>query len=228
MEDLAKFFSAMRHGVTKLIPLTIFGNTCFSFSPTKNLKLLDKLNTSERVFHSSGFVYKLYDTSSTPFQPNDDIIKLVGNDYFPDLRVIPLKASGRKMLRYKYIKETNEPHTLKWFQSLLDVLEALHRNGIVHSDERDRNLVYTAGGVIKLIDFDFAGKVNELYPDTYNALPEERHSKARPGKPRKLVHDICAVIKIILHKVPLTDQQKAYLRRCRDDESIPVRDVFSL
>ena len=92
VEDLAKFFSAMKYGVTKLMPLTMFGNKCFSFLPTENVKLLDAFNTSKCVFHCSGVVYKLYDTLSTPFQPNEGIIKQLDKEYLPGLCVTPLKA----------------------------------------------------------------------------------------------------------------------------------------
>lgn len=88
------------------------------------------------------------------------------------------------------------------------------------------HLVFTVEGIIKLIDFDLAGKVGEEYPDIYNPLLDKRHPDARPGKPRQSFHDIYALIKIILRKVVLTDQQKAYLKRRLDDESVPVCNVF--
>lgn len=202
------------------MPLRMFDNKHFCFLPTKGLEFLDALNKSKRVFYCNGTVYKLYDTLNTPLKPNNNIIELLDDGdqkYLSDLCVTSLTTGGHKMLQYRYIKETNVSPTL----------EKLHKNGIVHSDVRARNLVFTVGGVIKLIDFDLAGKVGEKYPDIYNDLPDQRHPDARANKPRQPFHDIYALIKIML-LFSLTHQQKAYLRRCLNDESVCVHDIINV
>lgn len=81
----------MKYGVTKLNPLTIFGNC--SFSRDLNFELTDLLNESNHVFYYHGIVYKLYDTVNTALKPNKDFIRVLdsdGEEYLPGLRVTTL------------------------------------------------------------------------------------------------------------------------------------------
>ena len=130
-------------------------------------------------------VYKLNDPSSC-FKPNDDHIQLLDTDsqqYLPDLKVTRLPA-GYMMLQYSYIEETKVVPVLAIFRSAFTALEKLHEKGIVHSDVRTWNIVFTTDGIVKLIDFDLAGKVGENYPENYNHLSEERHPDAQGDKRR--------------------------------------------
>ena len=227
-DDLAKFFSAMKYGVTNLNPLEIFGNRSFSIWPTRdlNFELTDSLNESNRVFYCNGIVYKLYDTLNTALNPNEDFIRLLdsnGEEYLPGLRVTTL-IEGYQMLQYTYIDERKEVIPLNWFQTVLDALEVLHKNLIVHSDVRYRNLVFTTNG-IKLIDFDLAGKVGDPYPSSFRHFSDERHPDASPGKPRKTIHDIHALALIIIRYGVLMVGQRSHLEKCLKDDNASVCQV---
>jgi len=159
---------------------------------------MDALNPSLRVFRRNGMVYKLYDPSSC-FKPNDDCIQLLDTDsqqYLPDLKVTPLPA-GYTMLQYRYIEETNVAPVLAIFRSAFTALEKLHEKGIVHSDVRARNVVFTIDQNVELIDFDLAGKVGDSYPENFNHFGEEHHPDAKPKKARQAFHDHYALILIM-------------------------------
>ena len=228
--ELAKLFSAMKYGVTNLKPLEMFGNKLFSFQPIRGLEFtyMDALNHSWWVFKHNGMVYKLYDTSSC-FKPNDGHIQLLDTDsqqYLPNLKVTRLPA-GYMMLQYSYIEETKVAPVLAIFRSAFTALDKLHEKGIVHSDVRAQNIVFTTDGIVKFIDFDLVGKVGENYPENYNHLSEERHPDIQPKKARYPFHDHYALITIMLAKVHLRDDQRKHLEKCHKDEKFSVEGIFN-
>ncbi len=59
------------------------------------------------------------------------------------------------------------------------------------------NVIFsTDNDEVWLIDFDFAGTIDEKYPSDYFSGLFERHSRALPGKKRAKIHDIFAVEQI--------------------------------
>ena len=75
-----------------------------------------------------------------------------------------------------------QPESLvaKWGMELCDVMEYLHKNGIIYRDTKPSNIILTPEGAIKLIDFGIARKYNpNASEDTTNlgtegyAAPEQ-------------------------------------------------------
>ena len=79
---------------------------------------------------------------------------------------------------------------------LRDTIIEMHQNHIVHGDIRDTNvMVDTASNQFRLLDFDWAGKVEEVkYPKFVNTQPELRRPKdVEDGKVILPDHDVAMV-----------------------------------
>ena len=66
-------------------------------------------------------------------------------------------------------------------------------------------MVFTENGDHKLIDFDLAAKVGQLYPSGYNADFKECHPEAKRCEPQAKVHDRHSLIYLVTTslRVPL-------------------------
>lgn len=157
----------------------------------------DLLSASHRlrVFVHDGFVYKLYDTSSTS-KPNVDILK--NFEYFMSLSLHDLNGTGRfKCLKYQYLDGDHVSRSKGGFIVIAKILLKLHRLGYVHGDIRDANVIFGNENAW-IIDFDICDKENALYPVDYNHNNiSERHSGARAQLPMKKDHDIYSLIQLI-------------------------------
>lgn len=103
-------------------------------------------------------------------------------------------------LRYDYIEGSHTPTHHIQFETIFDDLCSLHDSGVVHSDIRKQNFLFSRDGSKHawMIDFDLAGKPGSRYPTTYNHHEiGECHSEARANQPRKMVHDLHSLRYII-------------------------------
>ena len=92
-------------------------------------------------------------------------------------------------LEYRYIPE-GQTKTEKQFRKLFQDPEKLHRNGYVHSDIREEDLVFgEKEDEAWMIDFDPADREGTYYPITYNGKLPCRHPSAQPHERREKKHD---------------------------------------
>ena len=201
-EHMKKLFIALRAGIKYLLkcPISYSDST---ICPRIDLSFGNKSILSRcgnyRAFRSENFVYKLFDTESGE-KPNAELLKSTG--YFEDVTVTQLSSDGRFLcLTYKYIegKVGSYNASPQKFAAVAKTLKVLHDKGYVHSDVRDANVVFgneqDAG---YLVDFDLADKEGTRYPDSYNSASiAERHPTAWRGNPRRYIHDIHALQKLI-------------------------------
>ena len=170
-----------------------------SCSPTQSLifnaENLLSASTRYRVFHQGGFVYKLYDASSTS-KPNVGILQKV--EYFEQLDLFELNCTGRfKCLRYKYLDGTHEGGNKQHFIRIAQILLELHEEDYVHGDVREANIIF-GSNTAWIIDFDICDEVNALYPNDYNHMGiQERHPDACANREMKKIHDVYSLTVII-------------------------------
>jgi len=72
----------------------------------------------------------------------------------------------------------------------------MHQNHMVHGDIRDTNVIFdTASNQFRLLDFDWAGKVEEVkYPKFVNTQPQLKRPKdVEDGKVILPDHDVSMV-----------------------------------
>ena len=98
----------------------------------------------------------------------------------------------------------------------------LHNHGYVHSDVRKNNILFDdTKDEAYLIDFDLYDKENVNYPKVYNhASISERHKDAFADKPRKKIHDVFSILKIL---------QEAKFLQCYpvdDIDAVPLEELI--
>ena len=175
---LAKLFNAMLYSVTTLT-IDMFNNLPFAPTPLKGLRITKYYCFNEHtkcVFEANGKNYKFYDTTDLLF-PNIEIIKMLGEQYLPEMQVCNLTECQRfRMFSYKFMYN-NGPNSLQSFIPIMKALDDLHHNSIVHSDVQYENLLFLDGDA-KLMDFDLADEVGTFYPPTFNEQLRGRHTGA--------------------------------------------------
>lgn len=195
-EEMLKYFCIFHAAVHFLLRNPIhYQSSCVS--PTLSLSLESSLtphgiqSVPDRVFIKGGHVYKLYDTQE--ILPNLSLVQKV----LPEATVVDLSADKRfQYLRYEFRNGSHHPVSCIQFCQVLKQLEQIHDEGFVHADIRDANIVFGRDGESAwIIDLDFAGKENTAYPEMYNYWCDipERHPEARPGQPKKKIHDVHAL-----------------------------------
>jgi hypothetical protein len=105
-------------------------------------------------------------------------------------------ASDLRVISYPFIAGSHDPSTVKHFVSLIERLQALHKDGVVHGDVRASNVVFGENGTASLIDFDLAGRGGEKkYPAGYvlEVGDGARHRTASAGRLLEFAHDFFAV-----------------------------------
>eukprot|EP00118_Oscarella_pearsei_P020943 m.232188 g.232188 ORF g.232188 m.232188 type:complete len:589 (+) comp40077_c1_seq4:199-1965(+) len=76
-------------------------------------------------------------------------------------------------------------------EGIKTALDAMHGKDLVHGDLRAANVLVSKEGEVKVIDFDWAGRENEvLYPKNLNYLLVWAKG-VRCGKPLQKAHDLC-------------------------------------
>ena len=103
-------------------------------------------------------------------------------------------------VKCRYIEQSEELHHSKnQAIMLLETLKSLHSHVYVHSDVRKNNILFDdTKDEAYLIDFDLCDKENVNYPKVYNhASMSERHKDAFADKPRKKIHDVFSILKIL-------------------------------
>ena len=60
------------------------------------------------------------------------------------------------IVKYKFLKEKIAK---KYLKQLISAVEYLHNNGIIHWDIKSSNILIDSKGIVKLIDFGSAKKI---------------------------------------------------------------------
>lgn len=85
------------------------------------------------------------------------------------------------------------PDAARLCSKVTEVVKHLHRQGLVHGDLRDTNLLVRTDGELgfMVVDFDWAGKEGEVtYPINVNHIDIKRPDGARDGLPIQKAHDL--------------------------------------
>ena len=75
-----------------------------------------------------------------------------------------------------------EEQAILYFKQLVDALEYLHRNHVLHRNLRPENICFDKDGMLKLDDFGFSKKWENLYKSTYNGDTEYMSAEYLAGK----------------------------------------------
>lgn len=196
--DLKAFFSVLFGAVHYLIQHPI-SMTTTTMVPIRDLDLSPLVPGREHPFVNEDeepkVVYKLYDLGADPqdILPNDEIIRILDNDYLPNMSRQILTPITKRIhcLQYNYVDGNHDPTNVSQCAKIMNDLAKLHDNGYVHGDMRKSNLLFSADGTNAwIIDFDLAGKEGTYYPASYNhSHIDERHKDAKALRPRKKEHD---------------------------------------
>ena len=232
--NLAKLFSAMHYGVTHLYP-TMFNDLHFAPTPLEGLRLNNCEYMSEdsfRVLQCNGKIYKFYDTKEMIF-PNKEIIEGLCSDYLLDMEELCLTTCKHfQMFSYRYMEQSMmKPNSLQYFKNVMQALDTLHEQSLVHSDVRFANLLFLDEDA-KIIDFDHASRVGTTYPSNFNFELLERHPDLRNRKVKKrwTSHDRYSLAFIILRtlKEVLTESEVSFFEEIQIGYSnVKLCDIFS-
>ena len=156
----------------------------------------------------NNYVYKYYDCETEivtcTYEKLNDLVKLMKE--LPKYNSLDLALESlsncKRFARVKcrYIEQSEELHHSKnQAIMLLETLKSLHSHVYVHSDVRKNNILFDdMKDEAYLIDFDLCDKENVNYPKVYNhASMSERHKDAFADKPRKKIHDVFSILKIL-------------------------------
>jgi serine/threonine protein kinase len=93
--------------------------------------------------------------------------------------IVMEKISGTDLARIlKRRKKLSASATMRILNQLIDVLEYAHSQGIVHRDVKPANCMLDESGVIRLMDFGIAKRIEQT--------PKKERAKVVEGTPRYL------------------------------------------
>ena len=121
------------------------------------------------------------------------------------------------VLKYPFIEGNHTPKSLDQFIMVVKQCADLQKEGFVHGDIRDVNIIFPSDAQQKgvLIDFDFSGEEGSLYPPNFECdfqkIPE-RDPSIRPELPLAKSHDVHSL-------------QYLYRHWFDDQEEFPVGDI---
>ena len=166
--------------------------------PMKDLELCESY--SNRVFLKDGRIYKFYETDGTK-KPNVKLLEKL--DYMKPVKHWKL-SDKFELVSYPYLEGNDTPQKCEQFISIGNILDSLHRKGLVHGDIRVGNLIFGPPRESKsyIIDFDYTSQAGDLYPSTYNGDLEERHPKAKANQQKDFIHDWHSLCYICQHYFP--------------------------
>lgn len=112
------------------------------------------------------------------------------------------------LLKYSYFVGSSEVQYFKQYSGICKMLFEIHSLGYCHGDIRPSNMVFN-GDTGYLVDYDLAGKENELYPLGYVSKQSGnefrmRHRLAIQKNRMKKDHDIHA-LKFLMNEFKTTE-----------------------
>jgi tRNA A-37 threonylcarbamoyl transferase component Bud32 len=72
-------------------------------------------------------------------------------------------------------------HFQRWVKDLRRLISEFHNRGLVHGDLRDVNIISGDDGCVKLVDFDWGGKDDEVSYPTPNLNPDLTKGRSSEG-----------------------------------------------
>ncbi|PVH17798.1 uncharacterized protein CXQ87_000696 [Candidozyma duobushaemuli] len=129
-------------------------------------------------------------------EPHPNIMRII--DYFEDPNYYyletPIFGDPPAIDLFDYIevkKDMSEIECQYIFTQIVNAIYHLHKNGIVHRDIKDENVIVDERGIIKLIDFGSAGYVKsgpfDVFVGTIDyASPEVLRGEKYEGKPQDI------------------------------------------
>ena len=151
----------------------------------------------KNVAFGSGHVWKAYDYRGRNVDPSERRSHNLSLTYISGCKVV-CQSEDLVLIRYPYSEGTHRPHSVGQWIALLRCVQRLHRDGVVHGDLRLSNVVFssTSSDVATIIDYDFAGRVEEKkYPPHFNRDIDDgaRARSAAAGRQLLFEHDWFAV-----------------------------------
>eukprot|EP01012_Entosiphon_sulcatum_P014376 TRINITY_DN1940_c0_g2_i1.p1 TRINITY_DN1940_c0_g2~~TRINITY_DN1940_c0_g2_i1.p1 ORF type:complete len:395 (+),score=45.66 TRINITY_DN1940_c0_g2_i1:277-1461(+) len=140
----------------------------------------------DNVLLRAGKVWKVY-PSIEAAERVLEMIQKIDLAYLPGATVIAVKPYAA--LQYDYIETT--PPTPAHCSVILNHLRLLHAKGYVHGDVRSSNIIWAKEpSQARLIDFDLAAAIGNVYPENYGDPDKNRHPTARKRARMQPEHDL--------------------------------------
>ena len=156
----AKVFQALHPELNRIVAIKMLSHALVYDSNFKE-RFLDEARTIAGLSHPN--LVQIYDTEAAYMT------------YF----IVMEKVSGTDLARIlRRRKKLSSDHSLKILAQLAEVLEYAHSQGIVHRDVKPANCMLAENGVVKLMDFGIAQRID--------ATPSKERRKVVEGTPRYL------------------------------------------
>ena len=157
---------------------------------------LDQCKDTSQLYRHGNRMFKWYDNSLKDIkEPHRRPVHF----QFEALQLNPIihTLSPRvHLLEYPYLEGNHQLACVNHAISLVEKLQQLHHNGIVHGDIRLANIVCgEADQEAWFIDMDYSGSEEEAYPEGWNhaIIDGERHPDATAKQKLRKEHDYFAL-----------------------------------
>jgi len=118
---------------------------------------------------------------------------LANADLAPKLRAMKILPCGTTVAVMDFVEHVGHDMSVwnvAWKEHLREAVRVLHERSLVHGDLRKLNLLFSTGGRLRLVDFDFSGKENVArYPWALNTSNIQWPDGVAPRAFLKKAHD---------------------------------------
>ena len=178
----------------------------------ESLQAVDRV-AMHRVAMQGDMVYKWYwgegpSSEDSKWKTSSEVVRqpTYFSAYMPSSALVKIFCINarlrRKLLEYRRIEGEHDLFFVRQATGLLQLLQRMHNDSVVHGDIRLANIVAHKDNPTQaqLIDFDYSGKHDEdVYPEGWNDAIDDgqRHAGARGGQVMRKEHDWYSIAELL-------------------------------